>query len=68
MDQLNWRKSSFSATKGMDNCVEMAQTDSGGIAVRNSNNPEGGMTHFTRDEMLAFLQGAKAGEFDDMVA
>jgi hypothetical protein len=57
-----WRVSSFS--DGM-NCVEVAAID-GGIAVRDSKDPAGPVLHFTRGEILAFLQGAKAGEFDDM--
>jgi hypothetical protein len=47
------------------NCVEVAAVD-GGIAVRDSKDPAGPVLHFTHGEMLAFLQGAKAGEFDDM--
>jgi hypothetical protein len=47
------------------NCVEVAAID-GGIAVRDSKDPAGPVLHFTRGEILAFLQGAKAGEFDDM--
>jgi hypothetical protein len=57
-----WRVSSFS--DGM-NCVEVAVID-GAISVRDSKDPAGPVLHFTRGEMLAFLQGAKAGEFDDL--
>jgi hypothetical protein len=57
-----WRVSSFS--DGM-NCVEVAAVD-GGIDVRDSKDPAGPVLHFTHGEMLAFLQGAKAGEFDDL--
>ena len=57
-----WRVSSFS--DGM-NCVEVAVID-GDISVRDSKDPAGPVLHFTRGEMLAFLQGAKAGEFDDL--
>jgi hypothetical protein len=62
-DGLGWRKSSFSAES---NCVEMSETPDGGIAIRNSKSPAGGTVWFTRDEIGAFLLGAKAGEFDDM--
>ena len=58
----HWRTSSFS--DGMQ-CVEVAAID-GGIAVRDSKDPDGPVLHFTHGEMLAFLQGAKAGEFDDL--
>jgi hypothetical protein len=57
-----WRTSSF--TDGQ-NCVEV--TDKGDrVAVRHSKDPAGPVLHFTRGEMLAFLKGAKAGEFDDL--
>jgi hypothetical protein len=57
-----WRTSSF--TDGQ-NCVEVA--DKGDrVAVRQSKDPAGPVLHFTRGEMLAFLKGAKAGEFDDL--
>ena len=58
-----WRTSTYS--DGMQ-CVELAAVD-GDIAVRDSKDPAGPVLHFTRGEMLAFLQGAKAGEFDDLV-
>jgi Domain of unknown function (DUF397) len=57
-----WRVSSF--TDGM-NCVEVADLGEQ-IAVRHSKEPDGPVLHFTRGEMLAFLRGAKAGEFDDL--
>lgn len=60
---LSWRKSTYSAEV---NCVEMAELPGGDIAIRNSKHPSSGVTIFTRGEIDAFLQGAKAGEFDDM--
>jgi hypothetical protein len=59
----NWRTSTYS--DGLQ-CVELAAID-GDVAVRDSKDPGGPVLHFTRGEMLAFLQGAKAGEFDDLV-
>jgi hypothetical protein len=59
---LAWRTSSFS--DGMQ-CVEVALSGDH-IAVRDSKDPSGPILRFTRGEMLAFLQGAKAGEFDDL--
>jgi hypothetical protein len=59
---LAWRTSSFS--DGMQ-CVEVAPSGDH-IAVRDSKDPSGPVLRFTRGEMLAFLQGAKAGEFDDL--
>lgn len=54
-----------SFTDGM-NCVEVAEIGDN-VALRDSKDPAGPVLHFTRGEMLAFLRGAKAGEFDDMV-
>jgi hypothetical protein len=59
-----WRKSRRSS---MGNCVELAPLPDGAVAVRNSRHPEGPALVYTREEMVAFLQGAKEGEFDDMV-
>ncbi|MGW0809458.1 DUF397 domain-containing protein [Nonomuraea sp. NPDC002799] len=67
---LNWTKSSIS--NGQNNCVEVATipagTDhpkgSGGLAVRNSQDPDGPVLIFTLDEWRAFVGGAKLGEFD----
>lgn len=57
-----WRKSSRSGPY-TDNCVEVAFVD-GGIAVRDSKNPEGAVLLFTEAEWDAFVDGAKDGEFD----
>jgi hypothetical protein len=63
---LAWRKSRRSNPSG--NCVEMAAVpDSTQVAVRNSRHPAGPVLVYTRDEMVAFLQGAKDGDFDDLV-
>jgi hypothetical protein len=64
MDDLAWRKASFSADQGA--CVELAPLPDGRVAVRNSNHPDAGTVLFTRREMDAWVQGAKAGEFDDL--
>lgn len=58
-----WRKSSYSGANG--NCVETAATEDGGTAMRDSKNPDGPVLFFTKAEMAAFLEGVKAGEFDD---
>ncbi|MFI1461981.1 DUF397 domain-containing protein [Nocardia carnea] len=59
-----WRKSTFSNPSG--NCVEFAEAAGDQVAVRNSRFPDGGVLFYTRPEIEAFLQGAKAGEFDDL--
>ncbi|MEU8974472.1 DUF397 domain-containing protein [Streptomyces monashensis] len=62
--ELHWRKSSFSADTG--NCIEIAEHD-GYVFLRESDDPEL-VVRTTRRKLRAFLDGAKAGEFDDFVA
>jgi hypothetical protein len=72
-----WRKSSFSATNAT--CIEVAWTKSSRcgtgaclevahyedeILVRDSKHPNDPHLSFSRAEWSAFIQGAKAGEFD----
>ncbi|MFB6518595.1 DUF397 domain-containing protein [Streptomyces sp. NPDC056401] len=57
-----WRKSRYS--NGQDNCVETADLPDGGRAVRDSKDKSGPILRFTPGEWSAFIQGAKAGEFD----
>ena len=59
-----WCTSSYS--DGMQ-CVQLAALD-GSVGVRDSKDPTGTVLSFTRGEILAFLQGAKGGEFDHLVA
>lgn len=59
-----WRKSSFSGNSGA-NCVEVAAT-AGGVLVRNSMTPDAGSIAFTHTELAAWIDGCKAGEFDDL--
>jgi Domain of unknown function (DUF397) len=60
-----WRKSSRSSAQG--NCVETARLSGGEVAVRNSRHPEGPALIFSQEEVRAFLQGAKDGEFDHLL-
>ncbi|WP_282777311.1 MULTISPECIES: DUF397 domain-containing protein [unclassified Nocardia] len=62
MDDLAWRKSSFT---DRETCVEVAATKHL-VLIRNSNAPEAGTVAFDRAEFTAWLQGCKAGEFDDL--
>ena len=63
---LAWQKSRRSNPSG--NCVEMAALPDGGIAVRNSRHPDGPALIYTADEIAAFVQGAKDGDFDNFVS
>lgn len=58
----DWRKSSYS---GDGNCVEAAAVPDG-IAVRDSKDRNGAVLVFTEAEMMAFVEGVKAGEFDHL--
>ncbi|WP_269461096.1 DUF397 domain-containing protein [Actinoplanes derwentensis] len=60
---LAWRIASRS---GGGNCVEVAKSDNL-IAFRNSKRPKGEMILYTQPEFAAFLDGAKKGEFDDLL-
>nr|WP_205861219.1 DUF397 domain-containing protein [Planosporangium flavigriseum] len=62
LDGAQWHSSDHGGPRS-ENCVEVAFVD-GGIAVRQSNNPDGPVLLFTRGEWDAFVEGAKDGEFD----
>ncbi|MEV6961066.1 DUF397 domain-containing protein [Streptomyces sp. NPDC051207] len=59
-----WVKSRYSNAEG--NCVEVARVD-GGVAMRNSRDPDGPALVYTNAEVAAFVAGAKAGEFDHLL-
>ncbi|MFD0271749.1 DUF397 domain-containing protein [Streptomyces sp. NPDC127106] len=61
---VRWQKAS--ASNPFDNCVEVARLAAGEVAFRNSRFPAGPALVFTREELVAFLDGAKKGEFDGM--
>ncbi|MFE9404705.1 DUF397 domain-containing protein [Streptomyces sp. NPDC006530] len=61
-----WVKSARSSAQG--NCVEVAVLPGGEVAVRNSRDPRGPALVYTRDEVSAFVEGAKGGEFDYLTA
>jgi Domain of unknown function (DUF397) len=63
-DHLDWLKSSVSMASGA--CVEIAVAGNF-VALRDSKNPTVAPFYFTRTEMLAFLDGAKRGEFDHVL-
>jgi hypothetical protein len=60
---LRWIKASMSMPSGA--CIELA-ADGDMIALRNSRDPHN-VLHYTHDELAAFLDGAKRGEFDHLL-
>ena len=63
MQRTRWRTSSFSSDQGGE-CVEVADLDGGGRAVRDSKNPTGPVLTVTVAAWSAFTTGVRAGEFD----
>jgi hypothetical protein len=61
-DSDQWRTSSYT---DRGNCVAVAWCLDGHVALRNSNHPEAGIVVFTPTAMHAWIQGIKAGEFDN---
>ena len=61
---LAWRKARRSTNNG--ECVEVASVV-GKIALRDSKDPGGPILLYTPPEWMAFLDGAKLGEFDNLV-
>ena len=59
-----WRKSTRS--NGSGDCVEVAPLQDGGVGVRDSKDQAGPVLRFTVSEFKAFIEGAKAGEFDHL--
>ncbi|MFD7978728.1 DUF397 domain-containing protein [Streptomyces sp. NPDC059071] len=64
LNGVRWRKASASIGEG--NCVEVAQLTDGKVAMRNSRFPDGPALVYTPEEIAAFIDGAKAGEFDSL--
>jgi hypothetical protein len=63
---IGWMMSSRSTGNG-GSCVQ-ARRHGGLIEVRNSKSPEAGTVRFTTEEWDSFLDGAKKGEFDQLLA
>jgi Domain of unknown function (DUF397) len=54
-----WRKSSYSGNGGAD-CVEVARNLSGGVAVRDSKDPDGPVLLVSRGEWASFIARVRA--------
>ena len=64
LDDLAWRKSSFSGSGGNSTgCVEVAPLPDGGIAVRDTKDRSRAMHRHSAPAWRAFLTGVRAGEF-----
>jgi len=63
---VTWTKSRHSNPNG--ECVELAQLPGGGIAVRNSRDPDGPALIFAARQVAAFLLGLRNGEFADLAS
>jgi Domain of unknown function (DUF397) len=60
---VSWVKS---AKSGLQECVEVAFLGNGTVLVRDSKNPHEPPLRFDKNEWNAFLEGVKAGDFDDI--
>ncbi|MER7140953.1 DUF397 domain-containing protein [[Kitasatospora] papulosa] len=65
LQDVQWVKSRASTAVG--DCVELAALPGGEVAVRNSRDPLGPSLVYTQQEIAAFLDGARNGEFDHLV-
>jgi Domain of unknown function (DUF397) len=64
LDDLVWRKSSFSGSGGASTgCVEVAPLPDGAIAVRDTKDRSRAMHRHSAPAWSAFLSGVRAGEF-----
>jgi hypothetical protein len=63
LPEVTWRKSRRSGPQG-GNCVEVARLADGQVAVRNSRHYDGPALVFTAAEWIAFVGGARDGDFD----
>lgn len=64
-ESLAWLKAHSSTANGQ--CVEVAASALGNVAIRDSKDPSGPILVYTPSEFRAFLEGARNGEFDRLV-
>jgi Domain of unknown function (DUF397) len=60
--ELRWYKSTRSAGNGA--CVEVAVSAAGGVAVRDSKDPDGPVLRFDGEAWQGFVRSVRAGRFD----
>ncbi|OII67847.1 MULTISPECIES: DUF397 domain-containing protein [unclassified Streptomyces] len=65
-EPTTWQKSSFSGADNNQNCIHVRLTANDTIELVESETPETVVTT-SRTNFSAFLLGAKAGEFDDLI-
>lgn len=63
-DNRGWTKSSLSSPNG--NCIELQRQDDGSIKMREGEQPNDVIVT-SKANLAAFLEGAKAGDFDFLV-
>ena len=63
--EVGWRTSSYSGTNG--GCVQVAPAPDR-VLMRDSKNPGGPVLLFSEREWTAFVDGVRAGEFDQALA
>ncbi|MFJ6835802.1 DUF397 domain-containing protein [Streptomyces sp. NPDC091209] len=61
-----WHKP-WSGTNG-GSCVEAKRLPDGSVALRQSRDPEGPALICSHEEMAAFIEGAKSGQADFLIA
>ena len=66
LDEAEWQASHDAPVH--EGRVELAVLPGGRIAMRNSQDPGGPALIYTYDEIEAFINGTKDGEFDHLVA
>lgn len=61
--EINWRKSSYSGSSNDEMCVEVAGLI-GGVGIRDSRNPHGGLLDVSSAEFAALVGQIKKGALD----
>lgn len=66
MDELNWVTAGDFCGHPAD-CIAVAALPGGGVAIRDTKDPdENAIQRYTQEEFAAFVDGVKAGHFDEL--